>query len=223
MNDNTAEINIHQKHALWIRWAHWINFPILTLMIISGIQIYWANDIYTPFIDNKVYRFLGLSHGLSNGMYLHFALAWIFVINGFLYFGYLLISREWRELVPKVSSFKEAFLVLLHDFGLRKELPPQKKFNAAQRIAYSSIVVLGFIATLSGFAIYKPVQLHWLTSLFFGYEGARLVHFISMVAFVCFFFVHIAQVIRSGWNNFQSMLTGYEVDEELNGAKNKKS
>ena len=26
-----------------------------------------------------------------------------------------------------------------------------------------------------------------------------------------FFLVHIAQVIRAGWNNFRSMVTGYEV------------
>ncbi len=213
------EVVIVKKHALWIRWAHWINFPILTLMIFSGIQIYWANDIYTPFISRKIYPLLGLSHKLSDGMFLHFALAWIFVVNGILYTCYLLFSGEWRELVPKIASFKEAFLVMLHDLGLRKEAPVQGKFNAAQRIAYTSIILVGMIATASGFAVYKPVQLHWLTSLFLGYEGARLVHFLAMIAFIGFFGIHIAQVIRSGWNNFQSMITGYEVENESENKK----
>jgi hypothetical protein len=28
---------------------------------------------------------------------------------------------------------------------------------------------------------------------------------------VLFFVVHIAQVMRAGWNNFRAMVTGYEV------------
>ena len=37
---------IIHKHPLAIRWFHWFNFPILALMIWSGILIYWANDVY---------------------------------------------------------------------------------------------------------------------------------------------------------------------------------
>jgi thiosulfate reductase cytochrome b subunit len=29
---------------------------------------------------------------------------------------------------------------------------------------------------------------------------------------LAFFFVHIAQVAKAGWNNFRAMITGYEVD-----------
>jgi thiosulfate reductase cytochrome b subunit len=32
-----------------------------------------------------------------------------------------------------------------------------------------------------------------------------------MLGYVGFFLVHIAQVIRAGWNNLRSMITGYEV------------
>jgi hypothetical protein len=31
---------------------------------------------------------------------------------------------------------------------------------------------------------------------------------------VLFFVVHIAQVIRAGWNNFRAMVTGYELVRE---------
>ena len=31
-----------KKHPLAIRWFHWINFPLLALMIWSGTLIYWA-------------------------------------------------------------------------------------------------------------------------------------------------------------------------------------
>lgn len=37
---------LQEKHSLAIRWLHWINFPLLALMIWSGALIYWANDVY---------------------------------------------------------------------------------------------------------------------------------------------------------------------------------
>jgi hypothetical protein len=33
---------LEKKHPLAIRWFHWINFPLLGLMIWSGLLIYWA-------------------------------------------------------------------------------------------------------------------------------------------------------------------------------------
>jgi hypothetical protein len=64
---------------------------------------------------------------------------------------------------------------------------------------------------ITGLAIYKPVQLGWLTWLLGGYEAARVEHFVLTLGYVLFFVVHISQVIRAGWNNFRAMVTGYEV------------
>ena len=33
-------ITIEHKHSLAIRWMHWINFPLLAVMIYSGLLIY---------------------------------------------------------------------------------------------------------------------------------------------------------------------------------------
>ena len=38
--------HIEEKHPLAIRWFHWVSFPLLSLMIWSGLLIYWANDVY---------------------------------------------------------------------------------------------------------------------------------------------------------------------------------
>ena len=35
---------LEKKHPLAIRWMHWINFPVLTVMVWSGVMIYWANQ-----------------------------------------------------------------------------------------------------------------------------------------------------------------------------------
>jgi len=213
---------IVKKHPLAIRWFHWINFPILTIMIWSGFMIYWANDVYRlgwgnitllKFFPQSFYEVLKLEYKLANGMAFHFVFMWIFAINGLLYFLYTFFSGEWRELLPDKHSFKEAWLVLLHDLRLRKTAPPQKKYNAAQKIAYSAIVLMGFGSIVTGLAIYKPIQFGWLCALCGGYEFARIIHFTLTIGYCLFFIVHILQVIRAGWSNFRSMITGFEIEK----------
>lgn len=211
---------IIKKHPLAIRWFHWLNFPILAVMIWSGLLIYWANDVYKVgfgdktilrFFPDSFYKALNIPFRLAEGMSLHFIFMWIFAINGILYFFYLLFSKEYRFIFPNKKSLKEAWLVVLHDLHIRKGLPPQTKYNAAQRLAYTGVIFMGLGSLLTGLAIYKPVQFHLLCSLLGGYEWARAEHFILTILFTLFFVVHIIQVILAGWQNFSSMITGFEV------------
>ena len=214
-----------KKHPLWMRWFHWINFPILIVMTWSGLLIYWANDVYKlgwsnttilKFFPQSFYDALHLNYKLAEGMAFHFVFMWLFFVNGFFYVLYTIFSGEWRELVPNRRSFKEAWLVVLHDLHLRKTAPPQKKYNAAQKIAYTAIIVMGFGSILTGLAIYKPVQLWWLCELMGGYAFARILHFALTIGYSLFFIVHIVQVILAGWNNFRSVVTGFEVVKDDN-------
>ncbi|MGI4820426.1 MAG: cytochrome b/b6 domain-containing protein [Janthinobacterium lividum] len=211
-----------EKHPLAIRWFHWVNFPVLSLMIWSGLWIYWANDIYRigwgqttlyKFFPQSFYDTFHLDHKLAQGMNWHFLLMWVFFLNGLLYVGYTLISGEWRYLLPNRHSLREAWEVTLHDLGLRKTAPPVRKYNGAQRIAYTLVVLMGVGSLLTGLAIYKPVQFGWLTQALGGYEAARVQHFVLTIGYVLFFVVHVAQVVRAGWNNFRSMVAGFEVED----------
>ena len=166
-----------------------------------------------------------MGYKLAYGMALHFLFAWIFAINGIAYFLYTAISGEWRELVPERKSFREAIQVAKHDMGLKVPLPPQGIYNAAQRITYSAIIVMGGLSLLTGLGIYKPAQLHWLTALLGGYEWARWEHFWLTMGYLGFFVIHIGQVAKTGWANFRSMVSGYDLvevnsahDEVINNA-----
>ena len=213
---------LEAKHLLSIRWFHWVNFPILFGMIYTGLMIYWANDPYRigwgdttlfHFFPDWFYNVLGVGRSLARGMAWHFFLMWIFAINGVLYVLYTIVSGEWRGLVPDRDSFRQAIQVTLYDLGLSKTCPPQTKYNGAQKIAYSGIILMGFGSLITGLAIYKYIQFAWLARLLGGYPAARLEHFLLTLGFVGFFLVHVAQVIRAGWNNFRSMITGYEIKE----------
>src|ERR1700684_1543585 len=109
------------KHLLAIRWFHWINFPLLFLMIWSGFLIYWAYPIYSlgpiHFFPNWLFHALGMNQRLADGMALHFFFMWLFILNGVLYVAYTVWSGEWRMLVPqRWSAFRDALYVALHDF-----------------------------------------------------------------------------------------------------------
>ena len=66
------------------------------------------------------------------------------------------------------------------------------KYNQVQKLLYAGIIVVGILIVLSGLAIWKPVQLQYLTALFGGYDAARYVHFFCMAAIVAFMVVHVA-------------------------------
>jgi thiosulfate reductase cytochrome b subunit len=211
---------IKKKHPLAIRWFHWINFPLLLIMIWSGMLIYWANGVYkiqlgeivlVKFFPDWFYKTLRIPYRLAEGMATHFVFMWLFFLNGLLYVLYTFISGEWRYLLPDRHSFKEAWQVLLHDLHLSNYHPPALKYNGAQKVAYSAIILMGLGSLLTGLAIYKPVQVYWLTWLMGGYRFARALHFILTIGYVLFFIIHIIQVIRAGWNNFQSIITGFEI------------
>ena len=131
-------MRLELKHPLPIRCLHWINFPVLTVMIWSGLLIYWANDVYEIKAGGKVwfhffpdwfYDSLGVPSHLARGMAWHFAFMWLFAINGLLYVTYTIASGEWRHLIPNRSTFAEVWHVVLHDLHLTRRPLPRRKFN----------------------------------------------------------------------------------------------
>lgn len=207
-------MGIRLKHSRPIRWSHWLNVPILGLMFWSGHLIYWANDVYLS-APATVYETLGIDHRLAEGIAWHFFVQWLFIINGIFYVVTVAVTGHWRELLPGKGAAREAWLVLLHDLRLRREAPPESgKFNGAQKIAYSGIIVCGAGSVLTGYAIHKPVQLGWLTSLLGGYDSAHQIHYWLAMSYAVFFVIHVTQVAKAGWNNFRSMITGYEFRKD---------
>ena len=225
-----ASIRLEEKHPLAIRWMHWINFPVLATMVWSGLLIYW-NDSTPPSGSNahEVYRIgigsftlirlfpkwfwdsWGAAYRPHVGLGYHFFFMWFFMLNGLAYVLYTCFSGEWRYLVPTRTSFKEAIQVTLHDLGIRKEPLPHRKFNGAQQIAYTSVILMGLGSLITGLAIYKPSQAHLITLSLGGYEFARWLHFWLTMGYCVFFLIHISQVAKAGWNNFRAMISGYEI------------
>jgi thiosulfate reductase cytochrome b subunit len=207
---------VKRYHGL-VRLAHWLNAVVLLGMIASGLQIYMAfrhfgprGEPYpNPFDSAALPEWSRLGGWLAGGLNWHFALAWPFVITGLVYLGFLAWSGEWRSLLFRPRDLGPAIQMQLYYLRLRSTHPPQGKHNALQKAAYTLIVVLGALSVLTGFAIYKPVQLAWLTALFGGYELARYWHFWTVWIFVGFTLLHVALVFLVDPASLRAMITGW--------------
>jgi thiosulfate reductase cytochrome b subunit len=213
-----APAPVRRYHGV-VRLAHWLNAVVLLGMIASGLQIYLAYrhfglrgaplPVPNPLDGKSIPEWGRLGGWLAGGLNWHFALAWPFVMTGLLYLGFLAVSGEWRTLAFRPRDVGPAIQMQLYYLRLRREHPPQGKHNALQKGAYSFIILLGAISALSGFAIYKPVQLSWLTDLFGGYELARYWHFVAVWLFIGFTLLHVALVFLVDPASLRGMITGW--------------
>lgn len=168
-----------------------------------------------------IYDHFGLgTHLLPSALRLHWALAYFFMLNGALYLVGLAAGGGWRALLPRSSDAADTLRMMRFYLGvipmalLRRSWPHpalRSKYNALQRAAYFSMPVFGILVVLSGWAMHKPVQLGWIERLFVSYDGARVVHFVCMVAFAGFVVPHVALAIADGWDTLRSMVVGWSA------------
>lgn len=166
-----------------------------------------------------VYDSIGLgTFRLAEALRLHWLFAYLFMANGLLYVLGLALGDGYKALLPRLSDLPEALRMIRYYVGvipaklLRRPWPHppvRSKYNALQRGAYFSMPILAMLAVASGWAMHKPIQLHWLERLFVNYNGARVVHFWVMVALASFVIPHVVLVIADGWDTFRSMIVGW--------------
>jgi thiosulfate reductase cytochrome b subunit len=187
-------------------------------MIASGLQIYAAYAKFgerggpyyvNPFEERAFPEWSRLGGWLAGGLNWHFALMWPLIIAGLLYVGYLVASGEWRVVLFRPRDWRGAIEMQKYYLRLRKEHPAQGKHNPLQKLAYTFILVVGVLAVLSGFAIYKPTQLSWLTTVFGGFQAARYWHFWTVWIFTGFLIVHVVLVLVVDPASLRAMISGW--------------
>jgi len=208
------------RHRGIVRLTHWLNAVFLAGMIASGLQIYTAYahfgphdavfNVPNPFDATRIIipGSLRLGGWLAGGLRWHFVLAWPFALTGFAYLGFLVFSGEWRALMFRPRDVPGSVQMLRYYLRLRPDHPPQGKHNPLQKSAYTFILVLAVLSILTGFAIAKPIQLGFLTTLFGGYQFARYWHFVAVWTFVAFLVVHVVMVFVADPASLRAILTG---------------
>jgi thiosulfate reductase cytochrome b subunit len=189
-----------QRHSILVRIAHWTQALAIFIMIGSGWRIY-DNVPILPFQfpywmtlggDKYIATTTSNDWGTANAIAWHFAGMWLllfgfglYVLNGILT-GHF--RRDFLPVGPK-SFFRD--FIAAATFRLAHRLG---EYNAVQKLFYWGVLFAIAMMFLSGLAIYKPVQLGWLTWLFGGFPTARIVHFFFMSAIAAFIAVHLMLV-----------------------------
>jgi thiosulfate reductase cytochrome b subunit len=185
-DEPTASAKAKVIQPAWLRALHWTNAFAMVLMIMSGWQIYNAS----PLFDFRFSPSITLGGWLAGALLWHFAAMWLLMVNGLIYLVLGFVTGRFRKkllpITPEgvISDTKAALTGKLSHADL-------SKYNQVQKLLYAGVIIVGILIVLSGLAIWKPVQLQYLTALFGGYDAARYVHFFCMAAIVAFMVIHV--------------------------------
>jgi thiosulfate reductase cytochrome b subunit len=190
-------------HPVAMRCMHWLNVLAMLMMIPSGWGIYDDNPIlgwlYFP-------EWVALGHEAQDRLLWHYAGMWLLVLNGLTYLVYGLVTGRFRR---KFFPIRVRDLLETVRETLRLHLAHDDitHYNAVQKLLYLVVIAAGVSQVVTGLAIWKPVQLQWLTALLGGFQSARVLHFLGMAVIVGFVVVHVALAVlvpKTLW----AMLTG---------------
>jgi thiosulfate reductase cytochrome b subunit len=200
-------------HPLPVRIMHWVNALAMIIMIGSGWKIY-NDEVLFGWLHFPEWMTVG---GEAQGaLQWHFFAMWLLMVNGLIYIGYGLFTGRFRR---KLLPIRPREVLANIGEALRFRLSHQDitRYNAVQRLLYTGIILVIIVQVLSGWAVWKPIQLSELSALFNGFQGSRLVHFIGMAAIVAFIVIHVALALIVP-KTIGAMITGGpRVDPTSNG------
>ena len=204
----TARPRARRLHPLALRIMHWINALAMIIMIGSGWEIY---------NDEVIFGWLHFPHDITIGggpegaLQWHFAAMWLLMVNGLCYLAYGFATGRFRKLLP--ISPRQVIADLRDALRFRLAHDDITHYNAVQKLLYAGVIAIIIVQVLSGFAVWKPIQLSELAALFGSFQGARLAHFIGMALIVGFLVVHVALALLVP-KTIGAMITGGPVVDD---------
>jgi thiosulfate reductase cytochrome b subunit len=189
-------------HPRFVRLTHWTNAAAILVLVPSGWLIYNAY----PILPFSFPASLTLGGWLGGALQWHFAAMWLFMANLLAMLAYGIFSGRWRAKLWPISP-AAAIADIKAALSFRLGHDDIRIYNAVQKILYLGVVLALVLVTLSGLAIWKPVQLWWLTALFGGFQGARIAHFLAMAGIVGFLIVHVLMALLVP-KSLRAMLAG---------------
>ena len=207
------------EHPWAVRLCHWTTAVAITILTLSGLRILNAFPSFGPKIPERdlieaVPKAITLGGWLGGALRWHFTFMWIFAAAGVLYVISQIVSGHYRTVLFTPRDLPGVWPMARHYFFFGPKPTTTGAYNPLQKLAYTTVILLGALSLLTGMVMYKPAQLSTLGWLFGGYHGARLVHFLAMCGILAFIPGHVVMVALHGWDNFASMLTGWKRHPE---------
>lgn len=180
--------------------TEWVRFT--PLQVPKG-RLWTAKDdarYLSPVVSTPGYR-----HTVGIARSWHFITVYGFVLTGVFFVIGLLTSTQWERLVPTSPGvFVQAWntFVAYANFHFPPEPNGFYGYNALQQLAYfATVFIMAPLAILTGMAM-SPALVNRFpryTKIFGGRQGARSLHFLVLVGFICFVIVHVTLVAITGF------------------------
>jgi thiosulfate reductase cytochrome b subunit len=208
---NSTDRHPARLHPLALRIMHWVNAIAMVIMIASGWQIY-NDSVLLGWLRFSTWITIG--DGPEGALQWHFAAMWLLMINGLAYLVYGFVTGRFRRKLLPIRP-RDVIATVRDALHFRLGHDDITHYNAVQKLLYVGVIAIIIVQVLSGFAIWKPVQLSELATLFYSFQGGRIVHFVGMVLIVGFLIVHVALALLVP-KTIGAMLTGGPVVEDDN-------
>ena len=148
---------------------------------------------------------------LATGRLIHFFFAWILVGTLAVWLIASAQNGHLRQLIPGLADLRALPRDLAEHARLR--FHHSGEYSVLQKLAYASVLFLALpLMIVTGLSMSPAFNAAapWLLDLFQGRQTARTIHFLTMVALVGFFVVHMAMILLAGpLNEMRSILTGW--------------
>ena len=206
-----------KRHHWVVRVTHWVSAVAIIVMVGSGWRIFNAYPAFHrrgesfccyPFEGKPIPGWLTFGGWLAGARNWHFAMMWVLVTAGLVYLAFIYLHGEWRDLTPRRGMLRDSWEMVRFYLFVRKDHPRQGKYNALQRTAYFALPIIAALQIATGIAIWKPVELAWLTAIFGGYVWARYWHFLITALLVLLILAHVFMVFATDPYSITSMITG---------------
>jgi methionine sulfoxide reductase catalytic subunit len=146
----------------------------------------------------------GGRHTVGLARHWHFASVVIWIVNGFVFYGLLFSSGQWRRIVPTSwDVIPEAWRVFVHyaTFHLPPEPNSFYQYNALQKLAYfGAVFLLAPLSIITGPSMSPALvnRYRWYPHVPGNRQIGRSIHFLAMCAWVAFFIAHVSMVAIAG-------------------------
>jgi thiosulfate reductase cytochrome b subunit len=182
------------------------------VLIASGLEVFAAfptfgekipqADLFVPPVAVRLGGWLG------GALQWHFTFAWLLALAMLVYVAYQVVSRNGTQVLFATRDGRGVWPMARHYFFFGPKPVVTETYNPLQKLAYTTALLLIVISLVTGFALYKPVQLSWLVYGLGGFRWTRIWHFAAMCGLLAFIPGHLVMVALHGWRNFAGMWTG---------------
>lgn len=202
------------EHPAVVRVCHWIFALALLVLIGSGLEVFAAFPSFgekLPASDHFVPpSMVRIGGWLGGALQWHFTFAWLLTAAMAVYFMFQIVSGHGWQVLFARHDVRGVWPMARHYFLFGPKPDVAETYNPLQKLAYSIALLLIVVSLVTGFALYKPVQLSWLVYGLGGFRLTRIWHFAAMCGLLAFIPGHLVMVALHGWRNFASMWTGGE-------------